>query len=161
MGDALAVALLIKRGFRHEDFASFHPGGSLGKKLLIKVKDLMHTGDSVPLVETSTPMIKAVVEMSSKRLGLTAVVDRDGVLRGILTDGDLRRGIERLGQKLFEMNVEDVMTKNPKTIDKEELAAKALAVMESHSITALIVPDGEGRVEGVIHLHDILKEGIV
>jgi len=161
MGDALAVALLIKRGFKHEDFASFHPGGSLGKKLLIKVKDLMHTGDSVPLVETSTPMIKAVVEMSSKRLGLTAVVDRDGVLRGILTDGDLRRGIERLGQKLFEMNVEDVMTKNPKTIDKEELAAKALAVMESHSITALIVPDGEGRVEGVIHLHDILKEGIV
>jgi len=161
MGDALAVALLIKRGFREEDFAVFHPGGSLGKKLFIKVSDLMHTGDSLPLVPPDMPMIKAVVEISSKRLGVTIVTDIDKRILGIITDGDLRRGIEKWGKAFFDMRAEDVMTGNPKTISEDELAVKALSIMERHSITSLVVPDEQGRVKGIIHLHDILKKGIV
>jgi arabinose-5-phosphate isomerase len=161
MGDALAVALLLKKGFREEDFAAFHPKGSIGKKLLIKVSDLMHTGEAVPMVPADTPMTDAVVEMSSKRLGTTAVVDGDGKMKGIITDGDLRRGIQKWGRKVFEMEAEKVMTENPRTIGAAELAVKALAVMEKLSITSLIIMDGEGRPEGIIHLHDILREGIV
>lgn len=161
MGDALAVALLIKKGFNEEDFAQYHPKGSLGKKLLIKVSDLMHAGDAVPKVLPDTAMMKAVVEISSKRLGITTVTDDKGKLLGIITDGDLRRGIERWGQRVFEMKAEEVMTKNPKTISRDELAVKALAIMEKLSITALVVPDNDGRPEGIIHLHDILREGIV
>lgn len=161
MGDALAVALLIKRGFKEEDFAFFHPGGSIGKKFFTKVKDLMHTGDEIPKVLLDTPMSKTVVEMSSKRLGHTIVVDDSGKIAGIITDGDLRRGIEKWGGKLFELTAKEVMTKNPKTISEEELAVKALSTMESYSITALIVPDSEWRPIGIIHLHDILKQGIV
>jgi len=161
MGDAIAVALLIKRGLRKEDFALFHPGGTLGKKLLIRVKDLMHTGKAVPLVLPDTIMKEAVVEISSKRLGVTIVVDKQEKITGIITDGDLRRGIQRWGKSFFDMKARDVMTKSPKTISGDELAVKALSVMEKHSITSLIVPDGEGRVLGIIHLHDILKKGIV
>jgi arabinose-5-phosphate isomerase len=161
MGDALAVALLLKRGLKEEDFAFFHPRGSIGKKLLIKVKDLMHTGENLPLVKPDIPMSKAVIEMSSKRLGHTIVTDSEGKITGIITDGDVRRGLEKWGGKLFEMTAGEVMTKNPKIISEDELAAKALSVMESFSITALVIPDKEGKPIGIIHLHDILKQGIV
>lgn len=161
MGDALAVALLVKRGYKQEDFAFFHPGGSLGKKLFIKVKDLMHTGDALPLISSDTPMTRAVVVMSSKRLGVAVVVDNEDKILGILTDGDLRRGIEKQGKQFFDIAAGDVMIKNPKMILEDELAVKALSVMESKSITSLIVPDDKGRIKGIIHLHDILRQGIV
>ncbi len=161
MGDALAVALLTKRGFNEEDFAFFHPGGSLGKKLFIKVKDLMHTGDALPVISPGTPMTEAVMEISSKRMGVTVVADADKRILGIITDGDVRRGIEKWGKEFFDMNAEEVMTKNPKTISEEELAAKALSIMEKLSITSLAVPDENGRAVGIIHLHDILRQGIV
>lgn len=161
MGDALAVALLIKKGLKEQDFALFHPGGSIGKKFFIKVKDLMHTGDEIPKVTIGTPMSKTVIEMSSKRLGHTIVLDDNGRITGVITDGDLRRGIEKWGGKLFEMTAGEVMTKSPKTVSEEELAAKALSIMESCSITALVVPDKDGRAVGIIHLHDILRQGIV
>ncbi|MBZ0158197.1 MAG: KpsF/GutQ family sugar-phosphate isomerase [Alphaproteobacteria bacterium] len=161
MGDALAVALLTRRGFRKEDFAFFHPGGSLGKKLLVRVKDLMHSGDSLPLVTPDSSMTGAVMEISSKRLGMTVVIDANGRVIGIITDGDVRRGIEKWGKDFFDLHAGEVMTKDPKTIAEDELAAKALSIMEGKSITALVVPDGEGRARGVIHLHDILRQGIV
>ncbi|KPK45738.1 MAG: D-arabinose 5-phosphate isomerase [Nitrospira bacterium SM23_35] len=161
MGDALAVCLLVKKGLNEEDFARFHPGGSIGKKFFITVTDLMHSGDRLPLISRGTPMSRAVIEMSSKRLGHAVVVDRQGNIAGVLTDGDVRRGLERWGGKLFDLPAEQVMTKNPKTISQDELAAKALSIMESFSITALIVPDEDGRPLGIIHLHDILRQGIV
>ncbi len=161
MGDALAVALLEKRGFKEEDFAMFHPNGSLGKRLLVKVEDLMHQGHEIPMVMLHTIMTDAAVEMSSKRLGMTIVCDSEGRIAGIITDGDLRRGIQRWGAEFFTMKAEDVMTKNPKTIKRDVLAVKALSKMEKYSITSLIVPDEENKPLGVIHLHDILKSGIV
>ncbi len=161
MGDALAVALLEMKGFKEEDFAMFHPNGSLGKKLLVRVKDLMHTGDAIPIVQLDTPMTDAAIEMSSKRLGMTVVCDSYRKIKGIITDGDLRRGIQRWGVEFFQKRASEVMTRNPKTIDKDALAAKALSVMEQYSITSLVVPDAEGCPTGVIHLHDILKKGIV
>lgn len=160
MGDAIAVVLLVKRGLKQEDFAFFHPGGNLGKKLFIKVKDLMHTGDALPFVSPETEMAKAVVEISSKRLGVAIVSDADRKILGVLTDGDIRRGIEKWGKDFFDMKAGEVMTKNPKTISEEELAVKALSIMETHSITSLAVPDCKGKAIGVIHLHDILKQGI-
>lgn len=161
MGDAIAVALLIKRGFKEEDFALFHPSGSLGKKLFIKVKDLMHTGTDLPVVSSDTPMTGAVMEISSKRLGVTIVTDANKKFVGIITDGDVRRGIEKWGKAFFDMNSGEVMTINPKTISGEELAAKALSIMEKLSITSLVVSDEDEKAKGVIHLHDILKQGIV
>jgi len=160
MGDAIAVALIIKRGFKEEDFAFFHPRGSIGKKLFIKVKDLMHIGEELPVVSGETPVSKALIEMSSKRLGHTIVVNEDDLVTGVISDGDIRRGLEKWGGQLFQMKAEEIMTKNPKTISKEELAAKALSVMEKYSITALIIKDLDGRPEGIIHLHDILRQGI-
>jgi arabinose-5-phosphate isomerase len=161
MGDALAVALLLKRGFREEDFALFHPRGSLGKKLFIKVKDLMHSGKALPLVPPDTSLTAAVIEISSKRLGIAVVADADRKVLGVITDGDVRRGIERWGKDFFDMKAGDVMTKSPKGIPEDELAAKALSVMEKHAITVLVVPDAQNRIAGVIHLHDILRQGIV
>jgi len=161
MGDAIAVALLTKRGLKEEDFAFFHPGGNLGKKLFIKVKDIMHTGDEIPLVSHDAVMTKAIMEISSKRLGLTIVVDSNKKILGVITDGDLRRGIEKWGKPFFDMKAGEVMTKNPMIISDEELAVKALSIMESKSITSLVVPDNEGKAKGVIHLHDILKQGIM
>lgn len=161
MGDALAVALLVKRGLNEKDFALFHPGGSIGKKFFIKVKDLMHTGDKLPVVSENTPMSRAVIEMSSKRLGHAIVVDRTKRVVGVITDGDVRRGLEKWRGKLFGMTARRIMTKKPKTISGEELAAKALSIMESRSITALVVPDDEGRPLGIIHLHDLIRQGIV
>lgn len=160
MGDALAVALLIKRGFDEKDFASFHPSGSLGKKLLIKVRDLMHSGDALPLVSPDAPMITAVVEISSGRLGIALVTDQEGKMLGVITDGDIRRGVEKWGKVFFDMTAADVMTRNPRIITGNELAARALSIMERFSITVLVVPDEENKVEGIIHLHDILKKGI-
>jgi arabinose-5-phosphate isomerase len=161
MGDALAVALLKKRGFTEEDFAFFHPGGNLGRRLLLTVEDLMHSGDAIPSVDTETLMKEAIIEISSKRLGITTVTDSDFRLRGVITDGDLRRGLEKWGEKFFSLRAGDVMTSTPKTINRHSLAAKAVSIMEKHSITALIVVDADSRIEGVIHLHDILKAGIV
>ncbi|RMG05922.1 MAG: KpsF/GutQ family sugar-phosphate isomerase [Nitrospirae bacterium] len=161
MGDALAVGLIIRRGFREEDFALYHPNGSLGKKLLVKVGDLMHSGDEIPVVDEDTLMTQTTIEISSKRLGITVVTDGDGVIKGVITDGDLRRGIEKFGAEFFNRKARDVMTENPKTISRDELAARALSVMEKHSITALVIPDESGRPLGVIHLHDILRKGIV
>ncbi len=161
MGDALAVVLLERRGFKKEDFALFHPGGSLGKRLLLTVEDLMHKGEEIPKVNLSTPLKEAIIEISSKRLGITTVLDEEEVVRGVITDGDLRRIIEREGEGMFGLAAGDVMTRNPKTITKEALAAKALNIMEKHSITALVVVDPKGRPEGLLHMHDILKAGVV
>lgn len=161
MGDAIAVALLTKRGFREEDFALFHPSGTLGKKLFIKVRDLMHTGNALPTVSPDTPITAALMEISSKRLGVAVVVGAGGKFEGIITDGDVRRGLERWGKSFFDMTAEEAMTRNPITVSGEELAAKALSIMERLSITALLVPDENGRALGIIHLHDILKKGIV
>jgi arabinose-5-phosphate isomerase len=161
MGDAVAVALLVKRGFRQEDFASFHPAGSLGKKLFVRVKDLMHKGEALPLIVPSATVMDAVMEISSKRLGIAIVAGADRKILGVVTDGDVRRGIQKWGKDFFDMKAEEVMSRNPRSISEDELAAKALSIMETHSITSLVVPDPEGKVVGIIHLHDILKEGIV
>ncbi|RJQ46096.1 MAG: KpsF/GutQ family sugar-phosphate isomerase [Nitrospiraceae bacterium] len=161
MGDALAITLLSKKGFTEEDFAFFHPGGNLGKKLLLTVNDLMHTGSALPVVGADTLMKDAIIEMSSKRLGITAVSDSNFKLLGVITDGDLRRGLEKWDEKFFSLKAEDVMTYRPKTITHTTLAAKAVAVMEKYSITVLIVTDEENTIKGVIHLHDLLKAGIV
>lgn len=161
MGDAIAVALLTKRGFGEEDFAFFHPSGSLGKKLFVRVADLMHSGDSLPLTSPDASLTEAVMEISSKRLGTTVIAGKDRKILGVITDGDVRRGIEKWGKAFFDMHAREVMTKNPKTVSEQELAAKVLGTMEQHSITSLVVIDAENRVVGVIHLHDILKKGIV
>jgi arabinose-5-phosphate isomerase len=160
MGDAIAVALLTKKGFREEDFAFFHPKGSLGKKLFIRVTDLMHGGAAIPVTPPEASLTAAVMEISSKRLGTTVVIDQDRKILGVITDGDVRRGIEKWGKAFFDMHAGDVMTRNPRTVSGQELAARALGVMEKHSITSLVVADSENRVAGVIHLHDILKQGI-
>lgn len=161
MGDALAITLLSKKEFTEEDFAFFHPGGNLGRRLLLTVEDLMHTGDAVPVVYIETIMKEAIIEMSSKRLGITAVADSSGKLLGVITDGDLRRGLEKWDEKLFSLRAEDVMTHRPKTITTATLAAKAVSLMEKYSITVLMVTDEENTIKGVIHLHDLLKAGIV
>jgi len=166
MGDALAVALLERRGFRPEDFAALHPAGTLGRKLL-RVADLMHTGAALPIVREDTPFKETIVEMTSKRLGVTAVVDAAGALVGVITDGNIRRAFERIPD-LHQATARDLMTRGrretmtgpPKTIDGESLAAQALAIMERHSITSLFILDGDGRPAGVIHLHDLLRAGV-
>jgi arabinose-5-phosphate isomerase len=160
MGDALAVALLDERHFSSEDFALLHPGGHLGRKLLLKVSDIMHTGDEIPVVSEETGMKEVILEMTSKRFGTTAVVNQKGELVGIFTDGDLRRLVERTDE-IFSLKARQVMSENPKTIDGEELAAKALNLMESYSITSLIITNGEREPVGIVHLHDILKAGVV
>src|SRR3990172_1754675 len=128
MGDALCIALLDKKGFKKEDFALFHPAGSLGKSLLLTVADLMHKGDTIPIVKENAPLKDVIYEISSKKLGVTSVVDGDGVLKGIVTDGDLRRLLEKK-RDIFEITASEIMSKNPKTIDKDELAAEALKIM--------------------------------
>jgi arabinose-5-phosphate isomerase len=160
MGDALAVALLEERGFTEQDFALLHPAGSLGRRLLWRVQDLMHAGQQIPRVSEDALMRDAIAEISQKKLGMTAVVDGAGRLTGIVTDGDLRRALQK-GMDLLQRRVKECMTANPKTIDRESLAAKALEMMERHAITSLLIVDVEGRPEGVIHLHDLLKAGVV
>jgi arabinose-5-phosphate isomerase len=160
MGDALAIALLEERNFSSEDFALLHPGGHLGRKLILKVSDIMHTGDQIPVVSEETNMKEAILEMTSKRLGTTTVVNQKGKLVGIFTDGDLRRLVERTDD-IFSLRAGQVMTENPKTINSNELAAKALNLMESYSITSLIITNGKREPIGIVHLHDILKAGVV
>lgn len=161
MGDAIAVAILIKRGFKAEDFACYHPSGTLGKKLLTTVKDLMHAGEGLPLISMSTSLTEVLMEISSKRLGMTIVADNNKKILGIITDGDIRRGVEKWGKSFFDMDIQTVMSRNPKSISQDELATKALSIMEQYSITSLIIADEKKRAIGVIHLHDILKKGIV
>ena len=153
LGDALAIAVSLRKGFRAEDFAELHPGGKLGKQLA-KVRDLMHTGDEVPVVALKTPMTDVIYEMSSKKLGMTTVQE-DGRLRGVISDGDLRRLLEREGGAALSKTAGEAMNAHPKTIGAEELAAKALAMLEERKITSLIAVDAEERVEGVVHLHDL------
>jgi arabinose-5-phosphate isomerase len=164
MGDALAVVLLDLRGFKEEDFACFHPGGSLGKKLLLRVRDLMHTGDAVPVVSEETLIKDAIYEISSKKMGITAVLNVAGKLVGVISDGDLRRWMEKTeksGENLLTKKAKEIMTKKPKVANKDALAAEAVAMMEKNSITCLIVSDHDAKPEGVIHLHDLLKAGVV
>jgi arabinose-5-phosphate isomerase len=160
MGDALAMALIVKNGFKKEDFAFFHPGGSLGRRILTKVKDLMHVGQAIPIAYPDTTMLDAILEISSKRLGVVVIIDEKRKILGIITDGDVRRGVQRWGKELFDLKASQIMTPNPKTIDEEELAATALSKMRKHSITSLVVPDSDGTLKGIIHIHDILKKGI-
>lgn len=156
MGDAIAVCLLKKRGFSKEDFLLFHPSGALGKGILYKVEELMIKGDKLPVIKQDTPFDIAVKYISDMHLGCTLVCDGSGKLAGILTDGDIRRTIITHTNAL-NLAVKDVMTKNPKTIKKDELAASALALMENHSITSLAIVDENNRPIGLIHIHDLLK----
>ena len=161
MGDALAVVLLEKKEFKEQDFALRHPGGILGRKLILKVKDLMKQGEEIPLVREETPMKEALFEITSKRLGVTGVVDGEGRLVGVITDGDLRRGLEKQ-RDIFSLKAAELMTRRPKAIAADTLAAEALAVMEQFPITSLFVLDQQGQKPiGVIHLHDIIKAGVV
>jgi len=161
LGDALALALLEEKGFREDDFAILHPGGTLGKKLLLRVEDLMHRGNEVPLIQEDMLMKEGLLEMTSKRLGVTGVCDREGRLVGIVTDGDLRRALERK-ENLLDQRASSIMTTKPKTIAKDDLAAQALNKMEEFSITSLfILSEEEKRPIGIIHMHDLLKAGVV
>jgi len=160
MGDALAITLLEAKGFKEEDFAGFHPGGQLGRQLLTHVSDLMITGKGVPIVKTTTGMREAILEITSKKLGMTSVVNGEGKLDGIITDGDLRRYLEH-SSDLFDKTAGELATCSPKTISKDALAAEAVGIMERYQITVLLIVDEENRPVGVIHLHDLLKEGIV
>ncbi len=159
MGDALAIALLEKRNFTVENFALFHPGGNLGKRLFLKVEELMVSGKDVPIVRTSTPMKETIIEMTSKRLGATCVVDDNGKLVGIITDGDLRRLLQRT-ENVFGLTAGEVMTRNPKTIKKDALAVVALQEMEHYNITQLVVIDDKRFPIGMIHIHDLVKAGL-
>ncbi len=159
MGDALALAVLEERNFSPEDFALLHPGGSLGKKLWLKVEDLMHTGNDVPKVTPDAPVKKAILEMTSKRLGATTVVNDKDELVGIFTDGDLRRLVEKK-KEFMELPASDVMSASPKSTRPEALAAAALNQMEEHKITVLAVTSGR-KLVGILHLHDLLQAGVI
>ena len=160
MGDALAMALLERRGFTVEDFAVLHPGGRIGKKLL-RVEDLMHTGDAIPRVRPDAMMKDVLFEMTQKRLGLTTVTEADGTLVGIISDGDLRRLMERHGYSLLDRSAAECMTPEPILIGRKELATRALDLLEARKITSLLVADESGRIEGVLHLHDLWKTEMI
>jgi arabinose-5-phosphate isomerase len=155
MGDALAMALLERRGLTLEDFARLHPGGDIGRKV-VTVAHLMHAGGDAPMVRTGTPMRDAIRTMSDRKLGMTCVVREDGTLAGVVTDGDLRRHIGA-GDNLLDMTVDGVMSRNPVTIGRQELAVSALNLLESRKITSLVVVDAQNRVEGVLHIHDLWR----
>lgn len=159
MGDALAVALLEKRGFTQEDFAMLHPAGSLGKRLSLRLEEIMITGDNIPKVNLVTTIKDTIFEITSKRLGMTCVVDDNGELEGIITDGDLRRLLERT-LEIKSLHAGEVMTTNPKTTKKEYLASFALQQMENYKITSIIVVDDENKPAGVVHLHDLVNIGL-
>jgi arabinose-5-phosphate isomerase len=160
MGDALATALLQARGFTVEDFARSHPGGALGRKLLLHVQEVMRSGDDLPRVGATAPLTTGLLEMSRKRLGLTAVVDDGNHLLGVFTDGDLRRTLDR-GLDLRTTAMRDVMTANPRCIDPGALAAEAVNQMQAHQVTALLVVDPERRLVGALNIHDLLRAGVV
>ena len=162
MGDALAVALLEARGFTSEDFARSHPAGSLGRRLLVHISDVMHTGDDVPVVDQDATLAQALVEMSRKRLGMTAVVDAQGVLRGIFTDGDLRRALDNAGLDIHTTPIARLMTRHPVTIGPQALATEAARLLETRNIgSGLIVVDADQRVIGALNVHDLLRARVV
>lgn len=160
MGDALAIALLEARGFTAEDFAFSHPGGALGRKLLLRVADIMHAGDNVPQVSADASLSQALLVMTEKGFGMTTVVDSNNTLLGIYTDGDLRRSIDQ-GVDINTARMHDLMNSNPKTVRDTTLAAEALKIMEDRKITALVVGDEQKRPIGVVHMHDILRAGVI
>ncbi|MBJ6749670.1 KpsF/GutQ family sugar-phosphate isomerase [Geomonas anaerohicana] len=161
MGDAIAVALLVSRGFKAEDFAMFHPGGALGRRLLLKVEDIMHSGEELPLVTSGTLMREALFTITSKGLGITGVTSEDGALVGVITDGDLRRALGQ-GLDIINLPASALMKKGGKRIRRDELAARALQQMEQYSITSLFVFSDDDAIApvGIVHLHDLLKAGI-
>ncbi len=159
MGDAVAICLLKKRGFTEEDFLMFHPSGALGKGVLYKVSDMMIVGDALPIVEENTTFQKTIAIISEKKLGTAIIINNSGEMTGVLTDGDIRRILLKY-ENTSGLLAKDVMTRNPKTIKKNDLAAKALNIMEKHSITSLVVCDEENHPEGMIHIHDLLKAGV-
>ena len=162
MGDALAVSLLENRGFNAQDFAELHPGGSLGKKLLLTLDQLVHAGDEVPFVQTKTSVKDALLTISDKGLGVTGVLNSKDKLTGIITDGDIRRGLEKYGDDIFNQTAEFLMSKDPKSISSETLAIVALELMEKHNITSLFVYSSPSinKPDGIVHIHDILRTGI-
>lgn len=160
MGDALAIALLESRGFTESDFALSHPGGTLGRRLLLHVSDIMHTGDEIPAVTLDTSLREALLEMSRKRLGMTAITDSDGRLAGIFTDGDLRRTLDQ-NVDVRNARVAEVMTRDCKTIRADVLAAEAVRMMETYRINALVVVDDSQRIRGALNMHDLLRAGVV
>lgn len=159
MGDALAIALLEARGFTADDFALSHPGGMLGRRLLLRAQELMRTGDAIPLVNAKIPIIKALVEMTQKHLGMTVVVDDSGALLGIFTDGDLRRTLDK-NIDVHDTAIAEVMTTNAKMISPEMLAAEALQIMEQYKITTLLVSEDDATLIGILHMHDLLQAGL-
>ena len=159
LGDALAVTLSERRGFKEEDFANLHPGGKLGKRLA-RVESLMHAGEALPCVRPDTKMPDVIYEMSRKKLGVTAVVENEKLV-GIISDGDLRRLLEKRGKDVLDLTAGEAMTKNPRTITAGEFAATALALMEEKKITSLMVVDGKGKLEGIVHLHDLWTTELV
>jgi len=156
MGDAIAIALMKKKGFGEEDFAVVHPKGEAGKKLL-KIKSLMHVGRKIARVSLEAPMKDVIEEISRKKLGMTCVVDDEQKLVGIITDGDLRRRIQKYGKTFLDKTAQDCMTPDPFTVNKEDLATTALNIMEENTITSLVIKDKEGKIEGIIHLHDLWR----
>lgn len=162
MGDALAISLLESRGFNAQDFAELHPGGSLGKKLLLTIDQLIHSGNNIPFVHKSTSLKNSLLTISEKGLGVTGVVDSSDKFIGVITDGDIRRGLEKGGNNVFDLTADDLMSKNPKTISSDTLAIAALELMEKHNITSLFVYSSPGlkKPDGIVHIHDILKTGV-
>jgi arabinose-5-phosphate isomerase len=160
MGDALAVALLGQRGFTEADFARSHPGGALGRRLLLHVGDVMRTGDDLPKVRPDTPLPEGLLEMSRKRLGMTAVVDAEDRVLGIFTDGDLRRALDRRID-IQKARMADVMTRGGRSLGPQVLAAEAVLMMEKHAINALLVEDPQGRLIGALNVHDLLRAGVM
>ena len=161
MGDAIAIALLEARGFNEDDFARSHPGGTLGRRLLLHVSEIMHTGDGIPKVSEDALLSEALIEMSQKGLGITTIVDDDGNVLGIFTDGDLRRALDSQHVDVKTCHVKDVMTVDGKNITADSLAASALALMESHSINALVVVDDNNKLTGILNMHDLLRARVV
>lgn len=160
MGDALAVALLDARGFTAEDFARSHPGGSLGRRLLVHVRDVMHCGDELPEVASGAPLAQALLEVSRKGMGMTAVVDGERHIIGVFTDGDLRRALDR-NADMHDTVIDEVMSPGPKTIGPDQLAAEAVAIMQQFSITALLVAGENRKLVGALHMHDLLRAGVI
>lgn len=159
LGDAISVTLLHLKNFTEEDFAFLHPGGSLGKRLSLKIKEIMITGEKIPIVKENDLMTKVIYEISSKRLGTTCVVNNDGILTGIVTDGDLRRLLEKT-LDIKNLSAADVMTKNPKVIKADTLASFALQMMENYKITSLVITDDQQKPIGIIHLHELINLGL-
>ena len=160
MGDALAIALLEARGFTEDDFARSHPGGRLGRRLLVHINDIMHTGDGIPKVTVDATVSDALVEMTAKGLGMTAILDDKGTLIGIFTDGDVRRALDA-GVDVHKTSIQQVMTPDAKTIGPDDLAAEGLHLMDTCKINALLVADEDGKLVGALNMHDLLRAGVV